>query len=158
LRAVEISLNGKKLCVAGIGSDGVMTAIVNLVTRRGPAEFHLHVVGLISPSREHVSWIGNEPLKVGDEAQVKLVDATSVDEPKTKEQIDPAKDLRAPEKISSRSSERSLDGKIQKNPGKTQISRKGMKARRVEPYATAPAASAAGPSATTFPDPCAIAC
>jgi hypothetical protein len=91
-----------------------MTAIVTLATGKGPMELHLHVGGLVNSSKEHLRWFG-EPLHVGDEVQVKLVDATSVDEPRTRERPDPAKDLRAQKKY-VRAVVKQLGWKIQTNP------------------------------------------
>ena len=67
MRAFEIWLNGTRLCVAGIEDDGVLSAIVNWVTGQSVADLHLQVGGLISPVNEHVVWIRQRPLKLGDE-------------------------------------------------------------------------------------------
>jgi hypothetical protein len=91
MRAFEVSLNGNKLCVAGIGDDGVLTACVGLATGKGPMELHLHVGGLISPSRESVTWVGQQSLHMGDKVQVHLIDVPSVDEPGKRERPDPAR-------------------------------------------------------------------
>ncbi len=85
MRAFDISLNGKKLCRAGIGDDGVLTAIVNWVTtRKSSGDLFLEVGGLISPVEEHVSWVNQKPIQVGDTIQVTVVEAKSVDEPTNK--------------------------------------------------------------------------
>jgi hypothetical protein len=65
MRAFEVSLNGKKLCLAGISDDGVLTAVVNWVPRKGKGDPFLQVGGLVGPSDEHVSWGG--PSKRNDE-------------------------------------------------------------------------------------------
>lgn len=93
MRAFEVYLNGKKLCVAGIGDAGVLTACVGLATGKGPIELHLHVGGLISTSRESVTWVGQQSLHVGDKVQVELVEVPSVDEPQKRERLDPTRDL-----------------------------------------------------------------
>jgi hypothetical protein len=95
MRAFEVSLNGKKLCLAGIGDDGVLTTIVNWVTRRGEGDLFLEVGGLISLTEEHVSWIKQKPLSVGDKIQVKIVEASSADKPTKKYRMDPAEQLRS---------------------------------------------------------------
>src|SRR5438477_171203 len=66
MRAFEVSLNGKKLCVAGIGEDGVLSTCLNWVTRGGVGDLFLQVGGLISPTEESVTWVRQKPLKVGD--------------------------------------------------------------------------------------------
>src|ERR1700735_2714684 len=58
MRAFEIQLNGRKVCTAGIGLDGVMTAIVTLATGKGPMELHLHDGGLVSCSKERLRRFG----------------------------------------------------------------------------------------------------
>ena len=95
MRAFEVHLNKKKLCVAGIGDDGVLSAIVNWVTGKNGADLFLETGGLISPTSEHVSWIHQRPLQIGDTIQVKIVETDSIDEPTERRQRDAAKDLRA---------------------------------------------------------------
>lgn len=95
MRAFEINVNGQKRCLAGVGTAGVMTAIVTLAAGKGPIELHLHVGGLKSPSKETVTWISNDPLHVGDKVEIKLLEVPSVDEPETKQPNDPERDLRA---------------------------------------------------------------
>jgi len=89
-------LNRKELCLAGIGDDGVLTAITNWVSG-GPhenADLFLEVGGLVSPSREHLNWIKQKPLRVGDEIRVKIVETDSVDEPIDRYRADSARDLK----------------------------------------------------------------
>ena len=95
MRAFEVYLNGKKLCLAGIGDDGVLTAIVNWVTRGGKGDLFLEVGGLISPVREHVAWIKQKPLRVGDQLQITLVEKSAVDKPTEKHRADPTEQLRS---------------------------------------------------------------
>ncbi len=83
--ALEIHLNGQKLCRAGIGDTGVLSAIVTFATRVASAgkidqNLFIDVAGLITPERKHVSWINQKPLGVGDKIQVAIVDLDSVDE------------------------------------------------------------------------------
>jgi hypothetical protein len=95
MRAFEVSLNGKRLCLAGVGDDGVLSAIVNWVTRKGTGDLFLEVGGLISPAHEHVSWETQRRLRMGDSIRVKVVDASSVDRPKKRKKSDPAVLLKA---------------------------------------------------------------
>jgi hypothetical protein len=95
MRAFEVFLNGKKLCLAGIGDDGVLSAIVNWVVGDQTADLFLEVGGLVSPVREHVKWVKQKPLRVGDEIRVKIVETSSTDRPIKKHRIDPAKELRS---------------------------------------------------------------
>jgi hypothetical protein len=95
MRAFEVFVNNKKLCRAGIGDDGVLSAIVNWVTGDRAADLFLEVGGLISPSGEHVAWERQKNLRLGDEIKVKIVEATSIDKPSRKYRIDPAEELRS---------------------------------------------------------------
>lgn len=91
----EVLLNGKKLCLAGVGESGVLSTIVGWVggsthsprkrgrTRAGQA--YLHVGGGLSDREpdDHVYslWVHRD-LQPGDEVSIRLVRATSPDEPK----------------------------------------------------------------------------
>jgi hypothetical protein len=94
MRAFEVSLNGKKLCLAGIGDDGVLTAIVNWVTRGGKGDSFLRVGGLITTVSEHVAWVNHKPLRVGDQVKIRLVEKSVVDGPTAKHRVDPTKQIR----------------------------------------------------------------
>ncbi|HZQ18154.1 MAG TPA: hypothetical protein VFA90_05485 [Terriglobales bacterium] len=85
MRAFEVSLNGKKLCVAGVGDDGVLVANADWVGKPGDEELFLAVSGL-NNSREHIDWIVQKPLNVGDEVQIRIVEAAEVDEPASRHQ------------------------------------------------------------------------
>jgi hypothetical protein len=83
--AFEIYLNGQKLCRAGIGDSGVLSAIVTWAAATMSAgtkdeSLFLNMGGLVTPERKHVSWINQKPLAVGDKIQVNVVEADSVDE------------------------------------------------------------------------------
>src|SRR5215468_270201 len=96
MRAFKVSLNGKKLCLAGVGHEGVLTAIVNSVTGIRPSaadgreDLFLEVGGLFSPTDEHFKWVHQKHLHVGDRIQVQIVDTTSADRPIKKYRLDAA--------------------------------------------------------------------
>jgi len=94
MRAFEVSINRKRLCLAGIGDDGVLSAIVNWVTREASGNLFLEVGGLISPADEHVAWVSHKRLRVGDRVEVRIVEARSVDKPKMRRRMDPAQRVR----------------------------------------------------------------
>jgi len=98
MRACEVYRNGKKLCLAGIGNDGVLSTIATWVGGSGRAELGLTVGGLISPANEHVRWVDRK-LRVGDEIKLKIAERGSVDIPKNKYRIDPAEALRSQKKF-----------------------------------------------------------
>ena len=92
MQVYETLLNGKRLCVAGIDDDGVVTIIIDSVRRNARAELQLTVAGLVSATGEHVTWTRTE-LQVGDDVQVKVRESASADEPGERERRDPASDL-----------------------------------------------------------------
>jgi hypothetical protein len=86
----DVYVNDCKCCRAGVGADGVLTAIVNWVKLTGPAartarrfrqpveESRLHVGGLSKGS--HRSWV-EQDLKVGDRVAIVVGKASTVDRP-----------------------------------------------------------------------------
>jgi hypothetical protein len=89
MRAFKVELNGKRLCVAGVGAKGVLTAIASYVgnAARG-STLDLHVGGLYTKTREHATW-ANIGLKVGDRVMLRVVETDSVDKPKKRYRADP---------------------------------------------------------------------
>jgi hypothetical protein len=57
MKAFQVHLNGRKICIAGFSEDGVLTAIVDYVSGDGLDELALSVGGLISSKDEHVRWV-----------------------------------------------------------------------------------------------------
>jgi hypothetical protein len=95
MRAFEVSVNGKKLCLAGICNDGVLTSIVNWVARSGEGDLFLTVSGLISQTEEHVDW-ARHYLSVGDEVHIKITETDSADKPIEKYRVNRATGTRQP--------------------------------------------------------------
>ena len=86
MRAFEVYLNDQKLCLGGVGDDGVLTTIVNWVAKNGRGDLFLTVGGLVS-SVEFVNW-AREALAVGDIVTVKIVEANSTDAPRARKRAD----------------------------------------------------------------------
>jgi hypothetical protein len=80
MRGLEVQLNGKKLCTAGIDQAGVLNAMVDVVWRKPKAEYamHLRVGGM--QGDQHLRWAAAE-LAVGDEISVRIVEAPTIDTP-----------------------------------------------------------------------------
>jgi hypothetical protein len=108
MRAFQVYLNGKKLCTAGVGDDGVLSAILTWVrgARNTPSQrsklvqgedLFIQVGGLISPVEEHVIWL-QRSLRVGDDVRIAVVERAAVDRPKSRKRTDPAQELRAQKK------------------------------------------------------------
>jgi ribosomal protein S14 len=94
MKAFEITLNGTKQCIAGV-EDGVLTAILSYVstsagddTQSGASEnLEIRVGGManIGPGvADQVEWLF-QPLSVGDELTIKILEVYESDEPKTRE-------------------------------------------------------------------------
>jgi hypothetical protein len=97
MQAFEVSLNGKKVCVAGIGNDGVLSAIITHAPFRRRRETRLSVGGLISPANEHVRW-KEAMLREGDKICVTIVETETVDKPSKRFPRDPKFDNKMEER------------------------------------------------------------
>ena len=96
--AFRVRLNGKKVSVAGIDGDGVLSANVVWVRRKGARvaqEFALDVSGLRSATGDHVVWQEALPLKIGDEVCVEVIDAARLDNPTRTKKHDAAAEERS---------------------------------------------------------------
>ena len=102
MKCFEVTINGEKVCTAGLGDDGVLTSIVSFVEISNASDeteesqvnnsenFKLRVGGLMnreSGVTEHVEWL-RQGLDVGDEIVIRIIEATVCDEPKNKEVTD----------------------------------------------------------------------
>ena len=91
---LEVTLNGKKLALAGAQDLGVLNAIINAVGKLGERsegkvgkktnyDLFLHVGGLTSrpkgQTNEHLNWVHQHPLSIGDEVTVKIVETQATD-------------------------------------------------------------------------------
>jgi len=94
MRAFQIVLNDKKLWVAGIGKDGVLTAIITYAPVHNRGKARVSVGGLVLPQDEHVRW-RHASLRVGDEIRLKTVEATKVDKPRARVRRNPAAEIEA---------------------------------------------------------------
>ena len=94
MRAFEFHVNGNKVCSAGLGDDGVLTAILSSVTIKGTeSHLELYVGGLVSTTGEHLTWV-KQNLHLDDELRVKVVEISSPDHPVSRERTDQTKDLK----------------------------------------------------------------
>jgi hypothetical protein len=87
----DVYLNDRKCCRAGVGADGVLTAIVDWVRLKGPAarrarrlkqpveESRVHVGGLSNGT--HRSWLDRN-VTVGDRVTIAIGKAGTVDRPR----------------------------------------------------------------------------
>ena len=95
MRALEVSLNGKRLCVAGVGDDGVASAIVSCVFRQGDDDLFLDTGGINNTAQQLWRWHYRK-IKVGDRIQVAVIEADKADKPKDREpeQVSRAEQIR----------------------------------------------------------------
>jgi hypothetical protein len=82
MKAFVVTVNGQRLCTAGIGPNGVLSAGIHWVgggpNRDAEGIFGFHVGGLDSRTSEHVDWTTPE-LKVGDSITLEIIEADEVD-------------------------------------------------------------------------------
>jgi hypothetical protein len=101
MRGFELRLNGRILFVAGVDTDGVISA--NLPWVRSPGgrpgsirsaheQLGLTVGGLVARTREHVTWRPRR-LRVGDELGIKIVETDRIDKPHRRQRSDPRKEV-----------------------------------------------------------------
>ena len=91
MRAFKIHLNGKRICVAGVGTAGVLATHIDYVGQQGRRrdDLRLAVTGLFTTTDEHAIWT-NLGLKVGDKVQVTVIETDSADKPKERYRRDSA--------------------------------------------------------------------
>lgn len=99
MKCFEVTINGKKVCTAGVGDDGVLTAILALVQRQTVSDgtredqdaesesLDVRVGGIAnveSGVSEHVEWL-HQNLSVGDEITIKIIESSECNEPLSRE-------------------------------------------------------------------------
>ena len=86
--AFEVHLNGEKLCTAGLGDLGVISAILGWRGKQPykdgtvpeGAALDFSVRGLTNPAGEHVEW-AHPQVHIHDEIRIRIVDVDQVDPP-----------------------------------------------------------------------------
>jgi hypothetical protein len=104
--AFEVTLNGKRVCTAGVEDFGVLSTILTWV-RRSPEhsrdgntieeELTAEVSALDTrdpKAGEHLKWL-SETLRLGDSISIRIVDVEKVDPPTSRYCNDPEADARA---------------------------------------------------------------
>lgn len=108
--AFKVSLNGTKVCTAGVRDVGVLSAIVTWVRRKPEnsqsgrgieEELGLEVGGLDSDANEHLKWLSRR-LRVGDRLAIEVIESETVDKPKRRHRDDPRMVERAKRRYSER--------------------------------------------------------
>ena len=83
MRAFEVYLNEERLCVAGVGEDGVLNTMIDHIIGNNRNDLFMRTGGLLTQTMEHVMWATRD-LKVGDEIRVRIVETDAVDPPLTR--------------------------------------------------------------------------
>jgi hypothetical protein len=91
MRTFEVYLNKKKLCVAGIEDDCVLTAIIDYASR-DRRRVHLEVGGLDSSTQHHVRW-QDRKLRVGEEIRIRIANGNRADAPTKRFPHDPSQEF-----------------------------------------------------------------
>ena len=73
----EVTLNGRRLCIAGAKQANVLTAILSFVEKRN--ELELEIGGLADEA--HLKWPSPGRLSLGDEITVRIVETDRPDPP-----------------------------------------------------------------------------
>jgi len=94
MRAFEVYLNKKRLCVAGLDADCVLATIISCVSIKRRHRLGLSVGGLDTSRGEHVRW-QNRALRLGDEIRVRIVERKSADVPSERSPRDPKAELKS---------------------------------------------------------------
>ena len=100
MKCFEVTINGDRVCTAGVGDDGVLISSVSFVRKTGASEesgesqnndyserLDLRVGGLANHEggiTEQLEWL-NHALAVGDEIVIRIIQAAVCDEPKSRE-------------------------------------------------------------------------
>jgi hypothetical protein len=98
--AFDVLLNGKKVCTAGVGGDGGLSAIVSArfdggeatnrkTSRRVNDELRLYVGGSDNSTSEYIRWQDCR-LCVGDEVCIRIGEGELASKPRRRERADPA--------------------------------------------------------------------
>ncbi len=98
MKTFEVLLNGKKLCTAGVGDHGVLTAIVSSRDcERGKGETRLEVGGYVESTGEHIRWQSRR-VRAGDDVRIRIAESELASKPSRRERADPTLIAKAEEK------------------------------------------------------------
>ena len=75
MHALEFLLNGKRLCIASPGNDGI---VVSNVVLTDTASVHFRVGG--SQQEQHLEWVHGR-MALGDKMEIRVIDTPQSDAP-----------------------------------------------------------------------------
>ena len=86
VKALTVYLNGKRICTAGLGDDGNVSADASLIGNGDNAGF-VQVGGFDGSSNHHVKWCFQQ-LIVGDEVRIVVEETETIDEPSERKSVE----------------------------------------------------------------------
>ncbi len=81
MRAFEIRLNGKRLCIAGIQEGMLLCSVACTENRNGQGPVGLSMTGTSYLKEELVQW-QHRTVRTNDLIQIKIIETDKVDKPK----------------------------------------------------------------------------
>jgi hypothetical protein len=114
MRAFEIHLNGKRLCVAGMEEGTLLFSVGCTANKHGRGAVGLSMTGLL-PTLETVLW-KHRTLRKNERVRIKVVETQTVDRPKVLQQA--PRDTRKYEKAHVRRMAKELGWTIKTRQGK----------------------------------------
>jgi len=87
MHALEFLLNGKRICVAAPGDDGLVMsniAMTGSLETPGTCAVHLRVGGV--RDEQHLEWV-RRSLALGDRVEIRVIDAAQSDPPASIEPV-----------------------------------------------------------------------
>jgi hypothetical protein len=88
LKAFTVYLNEHRICTAGLGDDGHVSADASLFGNGNDAGF-VQVGGFDSNNKHHVKWCF-QSLKVGDEVRIVVEETEQIDDPIERKSVEEA--------------------------------------------------------------------
>lgn len=91
MKCFEVTINGQKVCTAGIGDYGVLNSVLSFVVGKESSDpttpsqsLELAVFGVSTSTvgvSENLEWLRRRDLMVGDEIVIRIIEASECDQP-----------------------------------------------------------------------------
>ncbi len=86
MTALEIQVNGKRICVAGKEGLNILSAAVTWIKSREAWDFRVRGITDQAGYEEHLSWL-DQQLSTGDSVTITVVETQGSDEPKRRYRV-----------------------------------------------------------------------
>jgi hypothetical protein len=90
MRAFEIRLNGKRLCIAGMEEGTLLCSVACAENRKGRGDVGLGMTGTSFLKEEVFRW-QHRTLRMNDVVRIKIVETDKIDKPKLLQKSFPKK-------------------------------------------------------------------